>query len=171
MNPFFQWTLHGLKLFLECKSESTDLLYMSARTCYKSVVWEKQQNAKRLNGDCSFYIYGLLLLAGKISFPICELTPLQATHNSAAAASAVSAAMTTAKPRGAELDRVLKVGDRVRKNPNCFFLNTQVRLLFSQRAHKPGVHARLESGRRLSEDEQDHNAACDPIIVTVTDDQ
>ena len=80
--------------------------------------------------------------------------------------------MTTAKPRGAELDRVLKVGDRVRKNPNCFFfLNTQVRLLFSQRAHKLGVHARLESVRRLSEDEQDHNAACDPIIMTVTDDQ
>ena len=79
--------------------------------------------------------------------------------------------MTTAKPRGAELDRVLKVGDRVRKNPNCFFLNTKVRLLFCQRAHKPGVHARLESGRRLFEDEQDHNAACDPIIVTMTDDQ
>ena len=31
--------------------------------------------------------------------------------------------MTTAKPRGAELDRVLKVGDRVRQisGLNCFF--------------------------------------------------
>ena len=79
--------------------------------------------------------------------------------------------MTTAKPRGAELARVLKVGDRVRRGPDWFFLDTLVRLLFSRRAYKPGVHARLESVRRLSEDEQDHNAACDPIIVTVADDQ
>ena len=94
---------------------------------------QTNKNRKETERRKSFFdIDVLFLYAGRISYPARAKTrfAIQTTSSkSVSMSSVVAPSQTTAKPRGAALARVLKVGDRVRRGPDWDPYDHRVSLL------------------------------------------
>ena len=123
------------------------LLMSTARRAVLVRCWFRgKTNERHLFFFFLLLFYQRFLFAGKISLSTSEPNPSQITHSLATVLSSVAPSQTTAKPRGAELARVLKVGDRVRRGPDWLSTLDLVSLLLLRPAPKRNLGVPLPFG-------------------------